>query len=302
MITATLLRDHRQQFANHMAEYGLGTGDLPLDDGSLHRFRVEGDKPGTRNGWYVLFGDGVPAGCVGSWKSGEVRSWCAKSYSALTQDEREANARRMEAARAQRQQEVAKAQCEAKAHALKLWREAIPATHRHPYIQSKGISATGLRQLDDVLLVPLSDISGALVNLQRIYPDGNKRFLKGGRVSGAFWLTGATETPCAGVLYVCEGVATAATVAKAIKGPVVAAMNANNLKPVMRAIYAEHPALSLVVCADNDWRTQGNPGITKAREAAEAVHGAITWPTVCMEEDCRCTDFNDIERCGRAGK
>ena len=59
-------------FENFMREVGI----VPLWDrgrgiefgmtarGKPHRFRVEGDKAGTRNGGYVLFADGIPAGKV----------------------------------------------------------------------------------------------------------------------------------------------------------------------------------------------------------------------------------------------
>ena len=39
-------------------------------DGQLHRFRVDGDKAGSKNGWCVFYGDGIPAGAFGSWKTG----------------------------------------------------------------------------------------------------------------------------------------------------------------------------------------------------------------------------------------
>lgn len=46
-------------------------------DGALVRFHVEGDRRGTRNGWAVLFGDHVPAGEFGSWRTGARHAWCA---------------------------------------------------------------------------------------------------------------------------------------------------------------------------------------------------------------------------------
>jgi putative DNA primase/helicase len=37
-------------------------------DGRVHRYRVQGDKSGSRNGWYVLHAHPVLAGAFGSWK------------------------------------------------------------------------------------------------------------------------------------------------------------------------------------------------------------------------------------------
>ena len=37
-------------------------------------------------------------------------------------------------------------------------------------------------------------------------------------------------------------------------------------------------ALRLVLAADDDWKTDGNPGVVKAREAAQAVGGVVSYP------------------------
>ena len=41
-----------------------------VPDGKLRRYRVEGDKAGSANGWYVLHEHPVMAGAFGSWKTG----------------------------------------------------------------------------------------------------------------------------------------------------------------------------------------------------------------------------------------
>lgn len=43
---------------------------LPVADGAIHRFHVPNDKPGTVNGWYVLYWDGIASAAFGSWKAG----------------------------------------------------------------------------------------------------------------------------------------------------------------------------------------------------------------------------------------
>ncbi|MHC8341243.1 hypothetical protein [Pseudomonas sp. HLT2-19-2] len=45
---------------------------LPVPDGNINRFHVPGDKPGSLNGWYLLFADPVAEGCFGSLKAGGV--------------------------------------------------------------------------------------------------------------------------------------------------------------------------------------------------------------------------------------
>ncbi|OYV34994.1 MAG: hypothetical protein B7Z83_07810, partial [Thiomonas sp. 20-64-5] len=56
-------------------------------DGTLRRFRAEGDKPGTRNGWAVLHQD---HGAGGSWKSGVTCTWSEKATARMTRAEKDA--------------------------------------------------------------------------------------------------------------------------------------------------------------------------------------------------------------------
>ena len=46
-----------------------------VPDGKLRRYRVEGDKSGSTNGWYVLHSHPILAGAFGSWKTGESHNW-----------------------------------------------------------------------------------------------------------------------------------------------------------------------------------------------------------------------------------
>jgi hypothetical protein len=50
---------------------------------------------------------------------------------------------------------------------------------------------------------------------------------------------------------------------KATRLPVVVAFNAGNLLPVARALRERVPATRIVVLADDDHRTEGNPGVAK---------------------------------------
>lgn len=64
------------EFLDAMAAAGLRTSDKIIGDGELQRFHVEGDSPRTRNGWYVLHLDGIPAAEFGCWKRGVQATWC----------------------------------------------------------------------------------------------------------------------------------------------------------------------------------------------------------------------------------
>jgi len=58
--------------------------------------------------------------------------------------------------------------------------------------------------------------------------------------------------------------------------PVLAAVTAGNLLPVAEITRSHWPRADLVICADNDRATPNNPGLTKAREAANAVGAGLT--------------------------
>jgi putative DNA primase/helicase len=52
--------------------------------------------------------------------------------------------------------------------------------------------------------------------------------------------------------------------------------------------------MTLVICADDDHVTDGNPGLTKAAEAAQAVKGLLAIPRFPETREDSDTDFNDL--------
>ncbi|MGL6080639.1 toprim domain-containing protein [Methyloversatilis discipulorum] len=81
----------------------------------------------------------------------------------------------------------------------------------------------------------------------------------------------AGRGPADAPLCVAEGLATAATIHEATGWPVAVAFDAGNLETVARELRALHADAMLIVCADDDHATKGNPGRTKAEAAAAAV-------------------------------
>ena len=261
---------------------------LPEPDGAIHRFRVPDDKAGTLNGWYVLYLDGIASGAFGSWKSGGASTWCSREPA----DHREAEQvrQRIEQARRQREAEQQLRQLKAANVARRWWRDARRANPDHPYLIAKGVRPHGLRQRGDELLVPLY-ADGVLANLQRIAPDGGKRFLFGGRIKGTCSPLGriTPDRP----LCICEGWATGATLHES--GYTVAcAMNAGNLKPVALALRADYSSTEIIIAGDDDRLTDGNPGRTAANAAAVAVGGLVTFPEWPVDAPETLTDFNDL--------
>lgn len=278
-------------FAQAMREHGIETDEPITADGHRHRVRVTGDKAGSENGWYVLHADGVPAGAFGCWKRGISTTWCAKAANALTTAEREAFKQRMEASRLAQQAEQERVQAECKAKADRLWREASDTVSAsHPYLMAKGVKAYGLRQLRDALLVPVMASDGAFIGLQFIQADGSKRFLTGTPKAGSYHRIAGDMNK----VLICEGYATGASLHEATGYAVAIAFDAGNLMTVATTLRAKLPNATMVLCADDDRHTEGNPGLTKATAAAHDIGGLLAVPPFAEGETG--TDFNDLHQ------
>jgi len=278
------------EFANAIAAAGLGAPAIEAD-GKIHRFRGPDDRPGCRNCWYLLHLDGIPAGAFGSWKTGEQHTWTAAPGERLS-FRQQADIRRLVAqAKAQRDAETRDRHAEAAKRAAAIGSYDGPADPAHPYLQAKQVAPHGLRQQGIALLVPVM-VGGSLSSIQHIYPDGSKRFLAGGRISGGFYLIDdATRRP---EILIAEGFATAATLHEEIGAACYCAFNAGNLLSVARAVRALHPTAPIILCADNDAWTEGNPGLTKARAAAVDIGSRLLVPDFTgMDLSGKPTDWND---------
>ncbi|EXF95600.1 topoisomerase [Pseudomonas fluorescens HK44] len=262
---------------------------LPIPDGTIHRFRVPDDKPGTLNGWYVLHLDGIASGAFGSWKAGGASTWCSRE----PVDAKEAAQirERVDQARRQREAEQHQRQQHAAELANRWWRNARRADPAHPYLVAKAVRPHGLRQRGADLLIPLY-LDGRLINLQRIAPDGAKRFLPGGRVKGTYSPLGIIEP--GSQLCICEGWATAASLHQHGGYVVAAAMNAGNLIPAAMGLRSRYPGQAIVITGDDDRLTDGNPGRKAANAAAAAVGGQVAFPKWPEGAPDDLTDFNDL--------
>jgi phage/plasmid primase-like uncharacterized protein len=298
-------------FADAMRSAGLSPPDA-IEPGRFHRFPGDGKVNGNTAGWAKLFDDGR-GGVFGDFSTGLVESWQAEHPRPLRQSERKAFWRKVEESKAQAETKLKKEHEQAARIAAKRWHAATPARADHPYLVRKGVQAHGIRQDGDDLVIPMRDTSGKLCSLQFIAPDGSKKFLPGGRVRGCYYAIGNPD----GTVCVAEGYATAATIHEATGCAVAAAFNAGNLEPVAVALRDKlHKKCEdelIVICADDDNRTIGNPGLTKATEAALAVgiSARLAVPDFGNDRPDGATDFNDlaqhagpepIQRCIKAAK
>ena len=283
------MSDPIEHFRLAIAAAGLEAPNSINPDGAIHRFSTSGRR-GDDSGWYVLHTDGMAAGAFGCWRTGRQFSWCAKEEACMTDAERENEQQRIKVLRAQREAQMLITRQMARETAALLWCQAT-AMAVHPYLSSKGVQPNGLRVRADKLLIPVQDTAGTLHSLQSISTRGDKRFLQGGRVKGCYHrIVGQT----ANRLVIAEGYATGASIHEATGDTVAVAFNAGNMWPVAKAINKSFPALTLVIAADDDHLTPGNPGMEAAKRAALAVGAFVVVPQFAAGRPGKATDFNDL--------
>ena len=246
-----------------------------LETGRIIRFRAEGDRPGRKSGWALLHLDGVAAGAYGHYRLGISRNWrLGTADRPISAPERRERAAAWCAAKLKRDEAQRNSWERAAIDAEHLWQSCEEADGRHRYLVRKGVSPDGLRQLSNRVHVPMFDGTGRVWNIQRISPDGEKRFLKCARTTGLWWPRGTLDS----VLCIGEGVATMAAVHRATGYAVAAAFSAHNLEPAARALRALHPDVDIILCADDDAHLPNNIGLQHARAAALAVAGRVAVP------------------------
>ena len=276
--------NHIQAFRDAIAAAGLTPPDEIKGDGERHRFSSDG-RPHNKSGWYRFHDDERPAGAFGCWRSDISVTWKSTNNKPFTQAERDAYRQRMQHLEAQRAEELRAAHAEAATKAAELWARARPDDHL--YLDRKEIQCIGARVLGDELLIPVKHSAKELVGLQRIYPDGAKRFIKGTPLAGGYCTLGTPAKD--GTVVICEGYATGVSIHLATGWCVVVAFNAGNLKAVAQKITRALPSARIIIGADDDAFTEGNPGVTAAAET-----GLPACLPVWSGERGKGTDFNDL--------
>jgi predicted P-loop ATPase/phage/plasmid primase-like uncharacterized protein len=230
----------------------------PKTNGKVHRF---GEK---KKCWYVLHefvlksGRIAVAGAFGEWQGNNSNTVKIETdWKGVSAEER-ADLERRQRELQQREDEKRAHQAKTAAQRAAMQWNAAAKEGEAPYVRCKQITAPGLRYLPDgTLLVPMmvmSDGQPVLVGLQKIMPDGEKRFNKGMAKAGAFMPTGK-PAPEDRIMFLAEGYATGRTVRMATDDSLAGriAFDAGNLLEVARAMRAEYPDVHILFCADDDY-------------------------------------------------
>ena len=290
-----IIASPESQLIDAMRAAGLEPPNEIQMDGKIHRFRSgtkgTGGNHGDKPGWYLIFGDGIPAGRFGCWRSGVEVTFRADIGRKLTQIEEMSNLKRLSESKALRDAAIERQHQVASDTVETIWTGAQAALPDHPYLAKKGIGVHGARTTGDGrLVVPLYDQDGTLSTLQYIDHQGGKLYHPGGQTTGKFWMIGSLDE--AGTLYLAEGFATAATIYETTGRPVAVAYSASNMVPVTGILRQMHGATQdIVIVADNDKSGVGQ----RYAEQASAKHGArVVIPPVEGDANDYAQSGNDL--------
>lgn len=315
-------------------------GELQIGTPKPVRCRVEGDR--ERRGWYRLYelaldgGDRLIVGSFGVWRgddNGATKVELPRLERKRLDPGQQAAIRARQAedgkrAAAERQREIQRAA----ARATAWWKQAIEAGES-AYLNRKGLPPGRLygARLSPAgnLVIPLQDGKSNTFGLQVIYHDPKVKERKGrdkdyappGLAKQGKWFQIGTPHASGGIILVCEGFATGASLHEATGLPVAVAFDAGNLLPVGEEIKRTYRGRArMLFCADDDYlgkcRACGKPtkvdapacmhcgqehgkentGVKRAQAAALAVEGAWIAPLFGDRplERKGPTDFNDL--------
>lgn len=262
---------------------------------------VHGGRHGRGVGRVKKFADGKGAICW-NWRTGQV-ALVLYDYNGRKPSREELRKMKAELRkqRAQYERETAERQKAVSLLAVSILDATESPADGHEYLSRKGlvvehpwrglrcisadraqdlINRAAIRQEDDIgqvlsgsgrlLVIPLTDATGAVWSLQFIDEAGRKTFLKGGRKKGLLWCPDglAFDAGLDGVIGIAEGVATAMSVTALYAVPCVAAIDAGNLLPAAETLRKAFPKHSLTFYADKDISRVGEE---KAKEAARLL-------------------------------
>lgn len=235
-------------FPDFVRECGLLPRKPVVPDGRWHRCPTV-DHPGKRNGAYKFALDGLVGWVQNHAAHTEALTWRPDEAQPENPADREALARMIR----ERQRERGREAQEASDRARAAYAAASPLFGGHPYLERKGLDMRGCRGLrvdaDGWLCVPMGK-PGHFMSLQRISPDGEKKFAYGAPVKGARY---RIDRPRSTVTVFVEGLATGLAVfASMPNASVVVTFTASNLPTVAEELGA---AGLVAVAADNDHRT-----------------------------------------------
>lgn len=249
------------------------------------------DKFGEKSGYYFFYdnGNGNFFCSYGNWRTNETYKFSSIATESLTpieqaklKEELDKRYKEREKRRKELHDEVAK-DCETR------FKKATECKD-HKYLEKKKVKNFGFKQIGDKLSIPAYDsknLDYKIRSIQYIDHSGNKRFVSGSSVKGNFYNLNFTldELPSLKKIAVCEGLASACSVAEATNLPTIVCFSASfgldcliNLRKLTSA--------SFYLCFDNDNHLVG-------QKCAEKIKSSIQNTELKIPNQSG-YDFNDV--------
>jgi putative DNA primase/helicase len=115
-------------------------------------------KKGDKAGWYILYGDGIPAGSFGDWRTGANHTWRADMGRKLSEIEKLEYQKKLDIMRQACEAAEERRHYEASKQAAGLLNAAIEAPISHPCPLQKGVEASQIAKPNGVRLICSTDI------------------------------------------------------------------------------------------------------------------------------------------------
>lgn len=172
--------------------------------------------------------------------------------------------------------------------------------HVHEYLEGKQITDNFAARVSNrgALLIPVYSEDG-FEGVQTIAKkdDGKyeKKFSFGLKIKGSFCPVNEFQVANSKHVYLCEGFATGCSVYLATQTDTICCFTANNILPTVATIRSINPNLKIIIAADDDFKTKGNPGKFWANKAAQNYSNILVkLPTFSARTTE--TDFNDLHK------
>lgn len=127
-----------------------------------------------------------------------------------------------------------------------------PANPKHPYILKKNVDISNLyiKQEKSNIVVPVFSQKNTIISFQYIYPSGKKMFKTDYELGKGFYFP--IGDPSSEKIYVCEGIATGASIYKITNSRVYCSFSVGNLDNVVDFVLKKYQDKEIVLALDND--------------------------------------------------
>jgi phage/plasmid primase-like uncharacterized protein len=292
---------YNNELSSLFIELGLTEPATIILNGTIQRLPLSGKPKTNKDGWYIgweTYSNGKDfVFCrVGNWALGETidyKSWESNSY-LLTDTERAEIEQHQKQIAEQQRKELEKRHKQAAEDGRSEWREAS-SDGNSDYLTKKQIKPHSIKFSNDCIIIPVTSIGNHIVGLQRIFNNGDKRFLTGTPTKGNFQLIGNSPIDGDKILF-SESYSTSSSIHEATGLTVINCFSANNLLPVIQSWREKYPFSHFVICADNDQFKETNTGIDAAKNVIANVRGcSMVYPIFDgLNIESKPTDFNDL--------